>query len=60
VLGATLYAALNAELFLDILHTVKDIFKLTPMHHLITQGVNICLNEKERAPARGLFLFPAL
>jgi hypothetical protein len=33
--AAPSHAALNAELLLDILHTVKDILKLTPMHHLI-------------------------
>ena len=38
-----LHAALNAELLLDILHTVKRIFKLTPTHHFIAQCVYVCL-----------------
>ena len=37
-------AALDAELLLDIFHPVKHILKLTPMHHLITQGMHIRLN----------------
>jgi hypothetical protein len=33
--AAPSHAAFNAELLLDILHAVKHILKLTPMHHLI-------------------------
>jgi hypothetical protein len=39
----SLDAALNAELLLDIFHTVKYIVKLMPMHQLITQCMNIYL-----------------
>jgi hypothetical protein len=40
-------AALDAELFLDILNTVKCVLKFLPMDHLLTQHMDVCLDSPD-------------
>jgi hypothetical protein len=37
-------AALNAELLLDIFHTVEHVLKFLPVYHFIAQGVDVGLD----------------